>query len=58
MKNLFEWLNTFGIYIEESAPPIVFLALYYLILSVFILLNVINIIYLLSLYIVTHEKFF
>lgn len=57
MKNLFEWLNTFGIYVDESAPPIVLLALYYLILSVFILLNVINIIYLLSLYIVTHEKF-
>lgn len=58
MKNLFEWLNTFGIYVDESAPPIVLLALYYLILSVFILLNVINIImYLLSIYIVSHEKF-
>ena len=57
MKALFELLNTYGISLDESAPSIVLLAFYFLILSIFMLLNVINIgIYLVSIYIVSHEK--
>ena len=58
MKNLLEFINYFGISVDESTPGIVLFAGYYLILSVFILLNVFNIsMYLLSIYIVSHEKF-
>ena len=57
MKNLLELLNTFGIQIDSSAPPVVFLSLCYLIISILCLLNVVNIcIYLLSVYIFSHEK--
>ena len=58
MKDLLVFLNTYGLYLDESAPSIVLLAFYFLILSIFMLLNVINIgIYLLSIFIVSHEKF-
>lgn len=58
MKDLLELVKSFGISIDESAPTTVLLCLFYLIMSSFILLNVINIcMYLLSIYIVSHEKF-
>lgn len=57
MKNLFEFINTFGIPVDESTPVIIVFAGYYFILSVGVLLNVLNIcIYLLSLYILSNEK--
>ena len=57
MKNLLEFINYFGISVNETTPDIVIFAGYYLILSVFILLNVFNIsMYLLSIYILSHEK--
>nr|WVH38184.1 hypothetical protein [Lenzites betulinus] len=58
MKNILEFINAFGIHVDESTPLVVLLAGYYLILSVWILLNVLNIcIYLLSLYILSNERF-
>ena len=58
MEKLLEFLKTYGFYLDESAPSIVLLALYFLMLSIFMLLNVINIgIYLVSIFIVSHEKF-
>ena len=57
MKNILEFINVFGIHVDESTPLVVLLAGYYLILSVWILLNVLNIcIYLLSLYILSNER--
>ena len=57
MKELLELLETFGFYLDESAPAVVKLSLYFLILSVLVLLNVINIsIYLVSIYVVSNEK--
>ena len=57
MKNLLEFLNTFGIPVDESTPVLILFAGYYFILSFGVLLNVINIcIYLLSLYILSNEK--
>ena len=59
MNNLLEFLNTrsLGLAVDESTPTIVLFGGYYLILSVLILLNVINIsIYLLSIYIASNEK--
>ena len=57
MKNLFEFINTFGIPVDDSTPFIIVFAAYYLILSVGVLLNVLNIcIYLLSIYILSNEK--
>ena len=53
MEKLLELLQILGGYVDDSAPPIVMLSLYFLGSSCFILLNVINIcIYLLSIYIV------
>ena len=58
MKNLLEFINYFGISVNETTPDIVIFAGYYLILSVGILLNVLNIsMYLLSIYIVSQEWF-
>lgn len=58
MNNIFDLLNNFGIVVDESTPTIVLLAGYYLIISVFVLLNVFNIcFYLVSIYIVSNEKF-
>ena len=55
MNNILEFLNNFGIVVDESTPTIVLLAGYYLMLSIFILLNVVNIcIYLLSIYILSN----
>ena len=57
MKNLLEFINYFGISVNETTPDIVIFAGYYLILSVFILLNVFNIsMYLLSIYIFLDTK--
>ena len=42
MENLLEFLNKFGLGLDGSSPFIVLLAGYYLILSIFVLLNVIN----------------
>ena len=51
-------LNYFGLGLDESAPEIVKFCLFFLILLCFVLLNVINIsIYLLSIYVVSNEKF-
>lgn len=45
-------------FVDESTPTIVLLPGYYLILSILILLNVLNIcLYLVSIYIVSNEKF-
>lgn len=58
MKDLFEILNSFGIYFDNTAALEAKLSFFFLVISVFLLLNVINIIiYLLSIYIVNHEKF-
>lgn len=58
MIDLFELLKNFGIYFDTNAPWAIKLSFFYLIASVLILLNVVNIIiYLLSIYIVNHEKF-
>ena len=57
MEKLLELLQILGVYVDDSAPPIVMLSLYFLVSSCFILLNVINIcIYLLSIYIVSNER--
>lgn len=57
MNNLLDFLNKFGLAVDESTHTIVLLAGYYFILSIFILFNVINIfIYLLSIYILSNEK--
>ena len=48
--SLLEFINMFGLTIDSDVPPIVLLSLYYLILSIFILLNVINIIIYLKAY--------
>ena len=59
MKNLLEFINYFGISLNETTPDIVIFAGYYLILSVFILLNVFNIsMYLLSIYIYNFPIYF
>lgn len=60
MKNLLDFLNhfCFCFFVDESTPTIVLLPGYYLILSILILLNVLNIcLYLVSIYIVSNEKF-
>ena len=58
MLNIFDLLNTLGIHIDNSAPDIVLLGLSFFILSSIGVCTVINIlIYLLSIYIVSHEKF-
>lgn len=58
MKNLLDFINLFGIQVDESTPFIILFAVYYLILSVGVLLNVLNIsMYLLSIYIVSNERF-
>ena len=58
MKNLIELLNTLGFHIDEPLPAIVMLCLSFLVLLCLSLLNVINIcFYLLSIYIVSHDKF-
>ena len=58
MENLLAFLQSFGIQVDENTPYFILMAYYYLVLSLFILVNVINIsIYLLSIYIVSHERF-
>lgn len=58
MNNLLKYLNTFGIPVDSSTPIEVLLAAYYLVTLILILFNVLNIImYLISIYIVSHEKF-
>ena len=57
MKGLIEFLNTFGIHVDNKTPDVIILSGYFLILSVLVLLNVINIMfYLGSIYIVSNEK--
>lgn len=57
MSKLLEFLNTYGIYLDDSAPTVIKLSLYFLILSLILLFNYVNIcIYLLSIYIVSHDK--
>lgn len=57
MKGLIEFLNVFGIHVDDNTPHVIILSGYYLILSVFVLFNIINImIYLGSIYIVSNEK--
>jgi len=58
MEFINEILNFLGLQLDESAPDLVKFSLFYLILSCFLMLNVLNIcIYLISIFIVTHEKF-
>lgn len=58
MEIITEILNFVGLRLDESTPDIVKFCLFFLILSCFIFLNVLNIsIYLISIYIVSHEKF-
>ena len=58
MNNFFDFITFFGIPVDESTPLAILISAYYLILSVGVLLNVLNIsIYMLSIYIVSHEKF-
>ena len=60
MKNLIDFLSLFGfsVEVEESVSGIVTIFLSFLVLSLIVLLNIINIcFYLLSIYIVSHEKF-
>nr|YP_009493186.1 hypothetical protein [Ganoderma calidophilum]AWJ63981.1 hypothetical protein [Ganoderma calidophilum] len=58
MKNLLELLNTLGFQIDEPLPGFVMVSLSFLVLLCLSLFNVINIcIYLLSIFIVSHEKF-
>ena len=57
MESLIRYLNTFGIQVDTTTPDIVMVCGYFLILSVFILLNIINIIiYLGSIYILSNEN--
>lgn len=57
MNTLLEYLNNFGVHVDTPLPPLVNLALIFLILSVMSFLSVINIaIYLLSIYIVSDER--
>ena len=57
MEGLIKFFSLFGIHFDSNTPDVIILAGYFLILSVFILLNVVNImIYLLSIYIVSNEK--
>ena len=57
METLLNFLNTFGIHVDESTPDIVLLAGYYLVTTGLIFINAINIsFYLLSIYIVSNEK--
>lgn len=52
------FLNNFGIGVDESTPYFIILSGDFLVLSVFVFLNIINIIiYLASIYIVSNEKF-
>lgn len=58
MEGIIKFLSLFCIHFDSNTPDFIILAGYFLILSVFILLNVVNImIYLLSIYIVSNEKF-
>ena len=58
MINLIDLLEKTGLQLDDNAPTVIKMSLYFLILSLFILSNVVNImIYLLSIYIVSHEKF-
>ena len=58
MKDLFEILNSIGIYFDTDAPFDARLCFLFLVLSVLILLSVISIIiYLISIFLVNHEKF-
>ena len=57
-RSVIEFINLFGIGLDDSAPVLIIFCAYYLILSVGVLLNVLNIsMYLLSIYIVSNEKF-
>ena len=57
MRNLIDLLAKSGFQLDENAPTVIKLSLYFLIFSLLILSNVINImLYLLSIYIVSHEK--
>ena len=57
-RSVIEFINLFGIGLDDSAPVLIIFCAYYLILSVGVLLNVLNIsMYLLSIYIVSHERF-
>ncbi len=57
MNNLLDFLNTFGIPVDDSTPSIILLSSYYLVLSIFILFNVINIsLYLFSIFLLTNDK--
>ena len=57
MNNLLKFLNTFGIPVDESTSSIILLSSYYLVLSIFSLLNVINIcLYLFSIFLFSNEK--
>ena len=58
MSNLIVLFEKTGFILDDNAPTVIKMSLYFLILSLFILSNVVNImIYLFSIYIVTHEKF-
>jgi hypothetical protein len=57
MDFITEILNIVGLRLDENTPEIVKFCLIFLILSCFILLNVVNIgIYLLSIFILSHDK--
>ena len=57
MESIIIFLNNLGIHVDESTPHVIILSGYYLVLSVMLLLNILNIvIYLASIYIVSNEK--
>ena len=57
MNGLIEFLNTFGIHVDNKTPDVIILSGYYLILSVIVLINVVNIMFYLGcIYILSNEK--
>ena len=57
MADLLELLKHYGVYLDESVSGFMELIFFFLVLSVFMLLNVVNItIYLVSIYILSNEK--
>ena len=57
MTDLLELLKHYGVYLDESVSGFMELIFFFLVLSVFMLLNVVNItIYLVSIYILSNEK--
>ena len=57
MDIILELLKTYGIYLDDSASTLIKLALYYLILTIMLLIKIVNIcIYLLYIYVLSQKK--